>query len=308
MPFPTFPRRLAAIAATTAAAALVLTGCGGQDALSSDGASGSSGDAVIIGSADFTESQLIATIYSQALQAEGVTVKEQFNIGSREVYMAALQDGSIDLLPEYSGALLKYLDSESKASTSEDVVAELGDKLPKGVSMLDISPAEDKDVLAVTQETADKYDLKTISDLVPYMSELSLGGPPEWKTRVNGVVGLEQVYGLTFKEFVSLDAGGPLTMTALTSGQVQVGDIFSTDPGLTANKLVAFEDDKSLFAAENIVPVISTSKLDDTISKTLDKVSAALTTEDLIEMNGKASDGTSLKSIAEEWLKDADLG
>jgi osmoprotectant transport system substrate-binding protein len=291
MPFPTFPRRLAAIAATTAAAALVLTGCGGQDALSSDGASGSSGDAVIIGSADFTESQLIATIYSQALQAEGVKVKEQFNIGSREVYMAALQDGSIDLLPEYSGALLKYLDAESKASTSEDVVAELGDKLPKGVSMLDISPAEDKDVLAVTQETADKYDLKKISDLVPYMSELSLGGPPEWKTRVNGVVGLEQVYGLTFKEFVSLDAGGPLTMTALTSGQVQVG-----------------EDDKSLFAAENIVPVISTSKLDDTISKTLDKVSAALTTEDLIEMNGKASDGTSLKSIAEEWLKDADLG
>jgi len=308
MPFPTFPRRLAAIAAATAAAALVLTGCGGQDALSSDGASGSSGDAVIIGSADFTESQLIATIYSQALQAEGVKVKEQFNIGSREVYMAALQDGSIDLLPEYSGALLKYLDSESKASTSEDVVAELGDKLPKGVSMLDISPAEDKDVLAVTQETADKYDLKTISDLVPYMSELSLGGPPEWKTRVNGVVGLEQVYGLTFKEFVSLDAGGPLTMTALTSGQVQVGDIFSTDPGLTANKLVALEDDKSLFAAENIVPVISTSKLDDTISKTLDKVSAALTTEDLIEMNGKASDGTSLKSIAEEWLKEADLG
>lgn len=308
MPFPTIPRRLAAIAATTAAAALVLTGCGGQDALSSDGTSGSSGDAVIIGSADFTESQLIATIYSQALQAEGVKVKEQFNIGSREVYMAALQDGSIDLLPEYSGALLKYLDSESTASTSEDVVAELGDKLPKGVSMLDISPAEDKDVLAVTQETADKYDLETISDLAPYMSELSLGGPPEWKTRVNGVVGLEQVYGLTFKEFVSLDAGGPLTMTALTSGQVQVGDIFSTDPGLTANKLVALEDDKSLFAAENIVPVINTSKLDDTISKTLDQVSAALTTEDLIEMNGKASDGTSLKSIAEEWLKDADLG
>jgi osmoprotectant transport system substrate-binding protein len=308
MPFPTIPRRLAAIAATTAAAALVLTGCGGQDALSSDGTSGSSGDAVIIGSADFTESQLIATIYSQALQAEGVKVKEQFNIGSREVYMAALQDGSIDLLPEYSGALLKYLDSESTASTSEDVVAELGDKLPKGVSMLDISPAEDKDVLAVTQETADKYDLETISDLVPYMSELSLGGPPEWKTRVNGVVGLEQVYGLTFKEFVSLDAGGPLTMTALTSGQVQVGDIFSTDPGLTANKLVALEDDKSLFAAENIVPVINTSKLDDTISKTLDQVSAALTTEDLIEMNGKASDGTSLKSIAEEWLKNADLG
>jgi osmoprotectant transport system substrate-binding protein len=300
-------RRLSIAFATTAAAALVLTGCAGQDALSSDGAAGSDGDTVIIGSADFTESQLIATIYSHALENAGIEVKEQFNIGSREVYMAALQDGSIDLLPEYSGALLKYLDTESKASTSEDVVTELTDALPDGVSMLDISPAEDKDILAVTQETADKYSLTTISDLEPHMAELSLGGPPEWKTRVNGVVGLEEVYGLTFKEFVSLDAGGPLTMTALTSGQVQVGDIFSTDPGLTANNLVALEDDKSLFAAENIVPVITTSKLDDTIETTLNAISAALTTEDLIAMNGEAATGTSLGSIADEWLADAGI-
>jgi osmoprotectant transport system substrate-binding protein len=303
-------RRIATTIAATAAAALVLTGCGGQDSLGGAGgtAPGSSGDTVTIGSADFTESQLIATIYSQALQDAGVPVKEQFNIGSREVYMAALQDGSIDLLPEYSGALLKYLDAESTASTSEDVIAELADALPDGVSMLDASPAEDKDVLAVTRETAEKYDLTTISDLVPHMSELTLGGPPEWKTRVNGVVGLEQTYGLTFKDFVSLDAGGPLTMTALTSGQVQVGDIFSTDPGLTSNDLVALQDDKSLFAAENVVPVVATSKLSDTISTTLDRVSAALTTEDLIEMNGKAADGTSLTSIAEQWLADADIG
>jgi osmoprotectant transport system substrate-binding protein len=304
----TISRRLAGLAATTAAAALVLTGCAGQSALGSDSVAGPTGDTVIIGSADFTESQLIATIYSQALQGAGVKVKEQFNIGSREVYMAALQDGSVDLIPEYSGALLKYLDNESTASTTEDVVAELGKTLPDGVSMLDTSSAEDKDVLAVTQETADKYDLATISDLAPHMSEFSLGGPPEWKTRVNGVVGLEQVYGLTFKEFLSLDAGGPLTMTALTSGQVQVGDIFSTDPGLTANKLVALKDDKSLFAAENVVPVISASKLDDTIEKTLNAVSAALATEDLIQMNGEAATGTSLKSIAEKWLSDADLG
>lgn len=302
-------RRLLGMAATAAAAALVLSGCAGQDALSSgDGAAGSSGDSVTIGSADFTESQLIATIYSQALQAEGVAVKEQFNIGSREVYMAALQDGSIDLLPEYSGALLKYLDAESTASTTEDVVSELGTKLPEGVSMLETSDAEDKDVLAVTQATADKYGLKTVSDLVPDMAQLSLGGPPEWKTRTNGVKGLKDVYGLTFKEFVSLDAGGPLTMTALTSGQVQVGDIFSTDPGLTANKLVALEDDKSLFAAENILPIIKTSKLNDTITETLNAVSAKLTTADLIEMNGEAGAGTSLKSIAEQWLADADLG
>lgn len=297
---------LTAIAAVTA---LALSGCsGGGDPLSGDGAgSGSPGKQVIIGSADFTESQLVASIYSQALQAAGVDVKEQFNIGSREVYMAALQDGSVDLIPEYSGALLKHLDQKSTASTTEDVLAELKKKLPKGASLLEASAAEDKDVLAVSQATADKYNLEKVSDLKPVAGELSLGGPPEWKTRVNGVVGLKDVYGLTFKEFVSLDAGGPLTMTALTSDQVQVGDLFSTDPGLTANKLVALDDDKSLFAAENVVPVITTAKSNDTITKTLDAVSAKLTTDDLIAMNAEAATGTNLSDVAKKWLSGAGL-
>ncbi len=223
------------------------------------------------------------------------------------MYIAALQDGSIDLIPEYSGALLKHFDPESKASTSEDVVDELSDALPEGIEMYDISEAQDKDILAVTEDTATQYDLETISDLEPVASELILGGPAEWVTRVNGVVGLRDVYGLEFKEFVSLDAGGPLTMTALLNGQIQVADVFSTDPALTANNLVALEDDKSLFAAENIVPVIASAKSSDTVQETLDAVSAALTTDALIEMNGKAAEGTSLGEIAREWLDSAGL-
>src|SRR6185369_10788593 len=202
------------------ASVLALSACGGGggNPLSGGGnTGGSEGSQVIVGSADFTESQLIGSIYSQALQSAGVSVKEQFNIGSREVYIAALKDGSIDLIPEYSGALLKYLDEKSEASTTEAVQAELATKLPSGISMLTPSAAEDKDVLAVTQATADKYKLKTISDLKPYAGELVLGGPPEWKTRSQGVVGLRDIYGLNFKEFVSLDAGGTLTMTALTN-------------------------------------------------------------------------------------------
>ena len=173
--------------------------------------------------------------------------------------------------------------------------------------MYDISEAQDKDILAVTEDTAAQYDLETISDLEPVASELILGGPAEWVTRVNGVVGLRDVYGLEFKEFVSLDAGGPLTMTALLNGQIQVADVFSTDPALTANNLVALEDDKSLFAAENIVPVIASAKSSDTVQETLDAVSAALTTDALIEMNGKAAEGTSLGEIAREWLDSAGL-
>lgn len=299
---------LTALPAAILGAALVLSGCAtGDQALSGGDAGGSAGEEIIIGSADFSESQLIATIYSLALQDAGVEVKEQFNIGSREVYLAALQDGSIDLIPEYSGALLKYFDPESKASTSEDVVEELGGALPDGIEMFEISDAQDKDILAVTEETAAQYDLEKISDLEPVASELLLGGPAEWVTRVNGVVGLRDVYGLEFKEFVSLDAGGPLTMTALLNGQIQVADVFSTDPAITANNLVALEDDKSLFAAENIVPVISSAKSSDTVQETLDAVSAALTTESLIEMNGKAAEGTSLGEIAREWLDSAGL-
>ncbi|MGH3641022.1 MAG: ABC transporter substrate-binding protein, partial [Mycobacterium sp.] len=268
---------------------------------------GSSGSEVIVGSADFVESQLIASIYSQALQAAGVSVKEQFNIGSREVYLAALKDGSIDLVPEYNGALLSYLDPKSTAATKEAVTSELTGKVPGGLSLLTASPAEDKDVVAVTKATADKYNLKTISDLGPHAGELVLGGPPEWKTRQQGVVGLRDVYGLNFKDFVTLDAGGTLTMTALTNGQVQAGDLFSTDPGLVSNNLVALEDDKSLFAAENVVPVIKTAKENDTITKTLNAVSAKLTTDDLIKMNAEAATGANLADIAKKWLAGAGI-
>jgi osmoprotectant transport system substrate-binding protein len=299
---------LSALAATSVLALSACGAGGGGDPLSGGGNnSGSSGSTIIIGSADFTESQLIASIYSQALQAAGVSVKEQFNIGSREVYVAALKDSSIDLVPEYSGAFLSYLDPKSTAATTEAVNTELKGKLPSGVSMLTPSPAEDKDVLAVTKATADKYKLKTISDVKPVAGELVLGGPPEWKTRTQGVVGLRDIYGLNFKDFVSLDAGGTLTMTALVNGQVQAGDLFSTDPGLVKNNLVALEDDKSLFAAENVVPLIKTAKASDTVTKTLNEVSAKLTTNDLITMNGEAATGANLADIAKKWLAGAGI-
>ncbi|HEY6649978.1 MAG TPA: ABC transporter substrate-binding protein, partial [Mycobacterium sp.] len=176
-------RTLLSALAVTSVLALSACGGGGGDPLSGGGDNkGSSGSEVIVGSADFTESQLVASIYSQALQAAGVPTKEQFNIGSREVYIQALKDGSIDLVPEYSGALLSYLDPKSTAATTEAVTTELKGKLPSGISMLTPSPAEDKDVVAVTKATADKYRLKTISDLKPVAGELVLGGPPEWKT------------------------------------------------------------------------------------------------------------------------------
>ncbi|GAA3269103.1 ABC transporter substrate-binding protein [Paenarthrobacter aurescens] len=293
-----------------AVAAITLSACGGGDPMSSSNtaAAGGSGDSIIVGSADFPESQLIAKIYAEALKAKGVEVTEKPSIGSREVTIPALKDGSIDLMPEYGGALLQYLDSATKAVSSEDVAKELTTKIPSGLTALTPSEAEDKDVLTVKKEIADQYKLKTIEDLQPVAKELVLGGPPEWKTRLNGVAGLKSVYNLEFKEFSALDAGGPLTLNALLSGQVQVADLFSTDPALAENNLVALEDNKNLFLSENIVPVINEKKATDSVKETLDKVSAALTTEDLIKMNGRVAKFEDIGEIAKEWLQTKNLG
>ncbi|MGQ8633906.1 ABC transporter substrate-binding protein [Agrobacterium sp. DKPNP3] len=257
---------------------------------------------IIVGSADFPESQLLATIYAKALAAKGIKVETKLSIGSREVYIPALLDGSIDLLPEYAGATLSYLDKNATAHSPADVAAALKAALPKGVSMLTPSEAQDSDGVAVTSATAEKYKLKTIADLAPVASELVLGGPPEWKTRKEGIIGLKDIYGLEFKSFKSLDVGGPLTLSALVNDQVQAANLFSTDPAIAANDLIVLEDVKNLFPAQNIVPVIATPKVNDVVTTTLDAVSAALTTKDLIVMNGRLANHDSFDVVAEEWL------
>jgi osmoprotectant transport system substrate-binding protein len=266
------------------------------------GAGRSDGGTIIVGSADFPESQLLAKIYSGALAAKGIKVDTKLNIGSREVYMPALLDGSIDLIPEYAGATLSYLDKAATAHAPKDVLAALEKALPKGVSMLAASDAQDSDVLAVTEETAKKYKLTSIEDLKPIAAKLTLGGPPEWKTRKEGVVGLKDIYGLKFKSFKTLDVAGPLTLSALTNGQVDAADMTSTDPAMKASKLVALKDTQNLFPAQNIVPIIASTKVSDQVTATLKAVSAELTTEDLIEMNGRLANQESFDTVAGDWL------
>ncbi|ASY78019.1 ABC transporter substrate-binding protein [Pectobacterium polaris] len=257
---------------------------------------------VIIGSADFPENQLLATIYAGALEAQNIPVEKKLNIGSREVYIPALLDGSINVIPEYSGALLSYLDEKNQAHSSEDVIRELEKKLPEKVKMLTPAAAQNSDILAVTKKTADKYNLKTIDDLKPIAGELVLGGPAEWKTRHEGVSGLRDVYGLQFKSFKVLDVAGPLTLTALKNNQIQVADLTSTTPEIKKDHLVALVDTKHLFAAQNIVPIVASSTLNPTIESTLNKISAQLTTEDLIAMNEQLAEFVSIDDVAHQWL------
>ncbi|MBU2670352.1 ABC transporter substrate-binding protein [Actinoplanes bogorensis] len=305
--------RTAGAAIAGLALTLGLTACGGgSDPLSNDDTGSSAAPGTItVGSANFAESELLAEIYSQALEAKGVTVKRQFNIGARELYLKALQDGSIDLLPEYNGALLSALSSGGApegVSKPEDVLGALKKVLPSGTEVLEQSPAEDKDTLTVTADTASKYSLKTIDDLKPVAKDLVIGAGPEWQERYQGLKGLKEVYGIEFKEFKPLDAGGPLTVNALVKNQIQVGNIFSTDSSIVTNKFVVLEDTKSLYLAENIIPLIRTTANNPTVTGALNAVSAKLTTENLTSTLAKVQvDKQDTAAVAKGWLTENGL-
>jgi osmoprotectant transport system substrate-binding protein len=299
-------RKIAALAAATTLG-LSLAACGSDDpteASSDAPKSSSSTDTITVGSAAFPENEILAEIYAQALEAKGVKVEKKLNIGAREVYVKALQNGEIDLVPEYSGNLLTYFDPEATATSAEDVDAALDDALPEGLEVLEPSAAEDKDSLNVTSDFAAANNLKTIADL-KNVDGLKLGANPEFKTRSYGIPGLEKVYGITGIEFTALsDGGGPATLKALLDGKVDVADIYSTTPSITENDLVTLEDPESLIAAQNVLPLINEKKASNTVKEVLDAVSAELTTQDLLDLNGKnqGDDKTAPDVLAKEWL------
>lgn len=269
----------------------------------------SAAGSVVIGSADFTESVIIAAIYAGALRAKGVDVQTKERLGSREIYLKALQDGSITVIPEYTGTLLQFFDKSATQTDPEEVYLAAQKVLPSGLTLLEKSPAEDKDSLTVTKETADRLGLKTIADLEGKSKDLVLGGPKEWQTRMTGVPGFEKIYGLTFKKFEVTDAGGPITIKALQTGIIDAGNVFSTDPAIAKNNLVSLEDTKGMFGAQNVVPLVAESVASDTVKTALNAVSAKLTTEDLLALNDKVSNQhLAVDEVAAAWLKEKGLG
>ncbi|MBO0828008.1 MAG: ABC transporter substrate-binding protein, partial [Streptosporangiales bacterium] len=221
-------RRMLVVLVTAAATVLALGGCGGGgNPLKGGGGGGGSSTTITVGSANFPENSLLAEIYAQALEAKGVKVTRKFNIGTREAYIPALKDGSIDLLPEYTGNLLSYL-KEGKVPgnnlSADKVYTDTKAALPSNLELLDKASAEDKDAITVSQATASKYNLKSIADLKSHASTLTIGGPPEFEKRFAGLVGLKDLYGLKFKQFKKLDTAGPITVKALKDGNVDAAD------------------------------------------------------------------------------------
>jgi osmoprotectant transport system substrate-binding protein len=315
-PTPRILRLLAALAAL----ALLLTACnGGGDGADTDtdtGEDGAAADAggggtLTIGSANFDEAELVASMYALVLEDAGYDVNREFLFGNRETYYAALEGGDLDLVPEYVGSLVTFLTAgEEEASSDPDETVRQAQDLvaDDGLELLEPSDAQNANGFVVTSETADEYGLSSLSDLEGVSSELVLGGPPECPERPLCLQGLTEVYGVEFADFQPLDAGGPQTVGALSDGVIDVGLLFTTDESIRINDWVLLEDDQGLQPAENVTPVIRSEVLDDTIRERLNAVSAELTTDELTELNRRVRfEGEDPEDVAQSWLEEKGL-
>ncbi len=264
------------------------------------------GPTIKIGSANFSESALVAEIYAQALEAEGYSVDRKLNIGSREIYKPALESGELDLLPEYIGTMLTFLGGEASSDSAATHSALQAAWEPEGISILDFAPAQDKNGLVVTKATAEELGVSRTSDLANFNGTLVFGGPPECPNREFCLIGLQSLYGLDFLEFKPLDVGGPITVTALESGEIDVALLFTSSGVILAKEFVLLEDDKGLQPAENLAPAVRTEILDaygDRFANVLNAVSSVLTTTELIALNKAVEvDGEDPDKVAADWL------
>lgn len=301
-------RGLIAAAGTLALATLALTACSSGNPLSTGGSSStsssSSSSTITVGSANFAEDEILAYIYADALSNAGVKTSVKPNIGARDAYIAALKDGSIDLVPEYSGNLLQYFDPKATAQSSADVYAALQKATPSGTEVLEQSPGQDADSYNVTKKFSDEYHVTSLADLSKVKVSLKVGANPEFATRPYGIPGLKSQYGTTATLVPIDDGGGPNTLKALLDNQVQLADIYTTTPSIKQNDLVTLADPKHMIAAQNIVPLISTAKASSKVTSVLNKLAPKITTAMLIDINTLSSvNKESATQIAQDWVK-----
>ncbi|RMI35744.1 ABC transporter substrate-binding protein [Nocardia stercoris] len=295
-PVPRFP-----VAAVVFAVAAALTACGNSDPLAGSGHCDADPSRLTVGSANFPESETVADVYAEALRANGFTVDTKPGIGSREAYVPALRQCSVSVLPDYTGNLLRYLDPKATVSAEPEIERALAGALGPDLAVATPAPGQDSDAVVVTRATADRWHLQSIADLAAHSGEVKFAGMAEFQERPDGLPGLKETYHLTISPgaFVPIaDGGGPATVRALTSGQVDAADIFTTSPALAANDLVVLADPLHNFSAQNVVPLFNARKKSDRATAVLNAVSAQLTTDQLLALNEAVSGASKTEPAA----------
>jgi osmoprotectant transport system substrate-binding protein len=279
------------------------------DSIAQDQEPSSQSPSIVIGSFDFSESRILAEVFGRALEDQGYPVTRLENVASREVMEPALEQGFVDFVPEYQGTALTFLGLgrvvpvAGTRETHRKLTKVLGDK---GIAVLDYASAENKNEVVVTQTTADRFHLTNISDLRAVASQLVLGGPPECPARPLCLEGLKNTYGLSFKEFRSLDAGGPLTVAALEGGEIDVGILFTTSPAIPIRRLTVLEDNRNLQPSENIVPVVRKQVAEAygrEFTELVNSITDRLSTDTLRRLNQRVElGGEGPGEVAHRWL------
>jgi osmoprotectant transport system substrate-binding protein len=291
-----------ALGAIVVGASLALSGCAAGDPLATDDTAAPT-DTIVVGSQAYYSNEIIAEIYSQALENAGFTVERKFQIGQRDAYLPALESGEVDLFPEYTGNLLQFYSPDTTATTSEDVFAELATALPAGLTVLDQASATDQDSYNVTADFAAANNLSSLEDLAAVTTPLVLGGNAELEERPYGPAGLLEKYGVT----VGFAATGDTTVEDLLAGTVNIANVYSADPRIQTENLVTLADPKGLFLASNVVPLVN-ADVADQIADVINAVQAKLTPEGLVALNVQSTvDQLSSADIATQWLTDNGL-
>jgi osmoprotectant transport system substrate-binding protein len=295
-----------AIGAVAVGAALALAGCSSGDPLEpaeSSSGGGSDSGTIVVGSQSYYSNEIIAEIYAQALEDAGLKVERKFQIGQRDAYLPAMQDGEVDVFPEYTGNLLQYFSPDTTATLPDEVYAELKDAVPDGLTVLEQSPATDQDSYNVTRQFSEENDVTSLADLAGVPVPLTLGGNAELEERPYGPSGLASVYGAE----VSFTATGDTTVDALLDGTVNIANVYSADPRIASEDLVTLEDPEGLFLASNVVPLVNEDVAGD-VGDVLNKVDAELTPEGLAALNALSVDEQqSSEKIATDWLTEKGL-
>jgi osmoprotectant transport system substrate-binding protein len=261
-----------------------------------------------LASFDFPESEILGELYGQALRQHGFPVEQVVQLGSREVVGPALEQGKVDMAPEYLGSALNFLNDRDRIATADPALthARLEQAFaPRGVSVLAYAPAQDRNGFVVTGDLARRHGLEKLSDLAPLAPQLSFGGPPECAQRPLCLKGLQDLYELRFARFEAMPSRA-VTAGELDTGEIDVGMIETTDPHLIGTDLVQLEDDRRLQPAENVVPVLRREVLDaygPALVRLCNAVSAQLTTTELTRLNLQVANGQPAADAASGWLR-----